>query len=175
MPTPIDSDPPAADLARFDDEWTKAPVPSAEMYSDIPDGTYDAVIEDARLTETLSTGRPMVTWTLRIQGPQAMNRVVTKNRVVTENTLGFLREDLEKCRLQVSRLSELPARLGELVDRPIGLDKRTKDGRANFYFRWAANRTSPNGLSDDAASGTRGPAGRPGDFNQAISDDDVPF
>jgi hypothetical protein len=78
-----------------------------------------------------------------------VNRVVTKSRVITENTLGYLREDLEKCRLQVSRLSELPARLGELVDRPVGLEKRTKDGRTNFYFRWAANRTSHNGLGDD--------------------------
>jgi hypothetical protein len=51
--------------------------------------------------------------------------------------------------LQVSRLSELPSRLGELVDRPVGLEKRTKDGKANFYFRWVHNRTSHNGLSDD--------------------------
>jgi len=149
MPLPIESAAPAADLARFDAEWTKTPVQSEDLYSDIPDGSYDAVIEDARLTETISTGRPMVIWKLRIQGPQAVNRVVTKNRVITENTLGYLREELEKCRLQVSRLSELPARLGELVDRPIGLEKRTKDGKTNFYFRWGANRTSQNGLSDD--------------------------
>jgi hypothetical protein len=149
MLLPVDSEAPAADLARFDDEWAKTSVPSEEMYSDIPDGSYDAVIEEARLTATTSTGRPMVTWKLRIQGPQAVNRVVTKNRVITENTLGYLREELEKCRVQVTRLSELPARLGELADRPIGLEKRTKDGRTNFYFRWAANRTSQNGLSDD--------------------------
>jgi hypothetical protein len=119
------------------------------MCGDIPDGTYDAVIEDARVTETTSTGRPIVIWKLRIQGPQAVNRVVTKNRVITENTLGYLREDLEKCRLQVSRLSELPARLGELVDRPVCVEKRTKDGKTNFYFRWTSNRSSHNGLGDD--------------------------
>jgi hypothetical protein len=68
--------------------------------------------------------------------------------VITEYTLGYLREDLEKCGLQVSRLSELPARLGELVDRPVSLEKRTKDGRTNFYFRWERNRTSQNGLDD---------------------------
>jgi hypothetical protein len=104
-----------------------------------------------------------------------VNRVVTKNRVITENTLGYLREDLEKCGLQVSRLSELPARLGELVDRPIGLEKRTKDGRANFYFRWGANRASQNGLSECAASRPRAQAAPLEEFNQAISDDDVPF
>jgi hypothetical protein len=144
----IDSDAPAADLARFDDEWAKTLVPGEEMYSDIPDGSYDAVIEGAHVTETASTARPVVSWKLRIRGPQAVNRVVTKNRVITENTLGYLREDLEKCGLQVSRLSELPDRLGELVDRPVGLDKRTKDGRANFYFRWGSNRTSQNALDD---------------------------
>jgi len=143
------SEAPAADLARFDDGWAKASVPSEDMYSDMPDGSYEAVIEEARLTETVSTGRPMVTWKLRIQGPQAVNRLVTKNRVITENTLGYLREELDKCRVQVSRLSELPARLGELADRPIGLEKRTKDGKSNFYFRWGANRTSQTGLSDD--------------------------
>jgi hypothetical protein len=177
MLSPVDSDAPAADLARLDNEWTKTTVPSDDIYADIPDGSYDAVIEDARLTETTSTGRPMLIWKLRIQGPQAVNRVVTKNQVITEKTLGFLRQDLEKCRLQVSRLSELPARLGELVDRPIGLQKLTKDGKTNFYFRWGANRTSQNGLSDDALSGPRAQpqAGRPGEFSQTISDDDVPF
>jgi hypothetical protein len=148
MSLPIDGDAPAADLARFDDEWVKTSVSAEEMYSDIPDGSYDAVIEGARVTATTLSARPVVIWRLRIHGPQAVNRVVTKNRVITENTLGYLREDLEKCGLQVSHLSELPARLGELVDRPVSLEKRTKDGRTNFYFRWERNRTSQNGLDD---------------------------
>ena len=110
------------------------------------------MIEDAQLTETVSTGRPMVIWRLRILGPQAVDRVVTKNRVITENTLQYLREELDKCRLAVSRLSELPTRLSELAGRPIGIEKRTKDGRSNIYFRRQASRT-----------------------NQGITDDDVPF
>jgi hypothetical protein len=131
MALPAQSDPTVGDLARFDEDWTKAAAPQADLYPDVPDGIYDAVIEDAQLTETVSTGRPMVIWRLRILGPQAVDRVVTKNRVITENTLQYLREELDKCRLAVSRLSELPARLGELVGRPIGIEKRTKDGRAN--------------------------------------------
>ena len=149
MALAIDNDAMAADLTQFDEKWTKTSVAADEMYNDIPDGSYDAVIEDARVRETSSTGRLVVLWKLRIQGPQAVNRVVTKNRVITENTLGYLREDLEKCRLQVSRLSELPSRLGELVDRPVGLEKRTKDGKTNFYFRWGSNRTSQHSLGDD--------------------------
>jgi hypothetical protein len=149
MALPAQCDPTVGDLARFDEEWTKTTAASDDLYSDIPDGTYDAVIEDAHLTETVSTGRPMVIWKLRIRGPQAANRAVTRTRVITENTLQYLREDLEKCGLSVSRLSELPARLGELVDRPIGIDKRTKDGRSNFYFRRQSVRTGEMSLGDD--------------------------
>jgi hypothetical protein len=149
MALPVDTGAPSADLARFDEEWTKTAVPANELYSDIPDGTYDAIIEDVRVTETASSGRPMVTWKLRIQGPQAANRVVTKSRVITENTLAYLKEELEKCRLQVSRLSELRARVGELVNRPIGVEKRTKDGRVNFYFRWVSKGAGQDGVIDD--------------------------
>jgi hypothetical protein len=149
MALPVDIDAPVAALSRLDDEWKKTSVSSDEMYADIPDGTYNAVIEEARLTETVSTGRPMVTWKLRILGPQAVNRVVTKSRVVTENTLVYLKEELEKCGLQVSRLSELPDRLKELVNHPIDFQKSTKDGRVNFYFRWESNRNSKSVVSDD--------------------------
>lgn len=140
----------AAALARFDDEWTKTSVSSNDVYGDIPDGPYQAVIEEARVTETVSSGRQMVVWKLRIQAGPHANRVVTQTRVITENTIAWLKEDLEKCGLKVASLSELPARLGELVDRPIALEKRTKDGRANFYFRWAdrTNRTGQTNLDD---------------------------
>ena len=50
-----------ANLTAFDQEWTKTAV-SNEPYSDIPDGTYDAVIEEARLTRTATTGRAAVLW-----------------------------------------------------------------------------------------------------------------
>jgi|SRR5580704_9494338 hypothetical protein len=149
MAQPNGSDAQAAALARFDDEWTKTSVSSNEMYSDIPDGPYDALIDEARVSET-SSGRQMVTWKLRIQGP-AGNRMVTQTRVITENTIAWLKEDLEKCRLKVSSASELPVRLGELAGRPISVEKRTKDGRVNFYFRWAPNgpdRAGQNGLED---------------------------
>ena len=62
MSLPIDSDAPAADLSRFDDDSAE------EMYSDIPDGSCDAVIGGARVTETASSARPAVTWKLRIPG-----------------------------------------------------------------------------------------------------------
>jgi hypothetical protein len=76
---------------------------------------------------------------------------VTKNRVITENTIVYLKEELEKCQLKVSSLSQLPAHLGKLAGRPIGVEKRTKDGQVNFYFRWADRAdqaASQNSLDD---------------------------
>src|SRR5271163_4998637 len=89
MAIPAGSEAQAAALARFDDEWTKTSVSSNDVYSDIPDGPYDAVIEEARLSETVSTGRQMVIWKLRIQAPDG-TRVVTQTRVITENTIAWL-------------------------------------------------------------------------------------
>ncbi len=138
----------AVSLERFDQQWTRTTVASDELSSDVPDGIYDAVIEDARVAAA-STGRPQVIWTLRIQGGRAAGSVVTKNRVITDNTLPYLREDLEKCGLSVPRLSDLPDRLKELLDRPVSIDKRTKDGRMNIYFRWKAVRPAENDGGDD--------------------------
>ena len=102
------------DLRQFDEAWPKPPVGRDDRYADIPDGQYEALIEEARLTTTASTGRPMVVWTLRIQGPVAANRTLPKTRVVTDNTVTWLKEDLRKCGLNLERLSELPQRIHEI-------------------------------------------------------------
>ena len=70
----------AADLHQFDEVWSKASVSIDDHYADIPDGNYEVLIEEARVTTTASTGRPMVVWTLRIQGPVAANRTLPKTR-----------------------------------------------------------------------------------------------
>jgi hypothetical protein len=147
MSTQNAGDPLLIDLSRFDREYAKAGAAEDDYYDDIPDGTYEGVIEDAHLTETVSTGRPVVLWTLRITGPQALNRVVHRNRVITEKTLTWLKEDLSKCGLALEKISDLPHRIGELNGRPVSFDKKTKDGRMNIYFRW--NSRKSEAVADD--------------------------
>ncbi len=140
------SDPPETapvDLRQFDETWTKAPAGIDDHYNDIPDGNYEAVIEEARVTVTATTGRPMVVWTLRIQGPVAANRTLPKTRVITDNTVSWLKEDLRKCGLDLERLSELPQRIREIEGLVLPVEKRTKDGRMNVYFRWRERRPAP--------------------------------
>jgi hypothetical protein len=149
MPQPDTPDTPAADLHQFDEAWTKASVSIDAYYADIPDGNYEALIEEARLTTTPSTGRPMVVWTLRIQGPVAANRTLPRTLVVTDNTVGWLKEDLQKCGLSLERLSELPQRIHEIEGQVLPVEKRTKDGRMNVHFRWRRDRRQAPPADDE--------------------------
>jgi hypothetical protein len=138
-----------ADLSQFDETWKKTPLAGDDHYSDIPDGHYEALVEEARVTATASTGKPMVVWTLRIQGPIAANRTLPKTRVITDNTVAWLKEDLRKCGLDLERLSELPRRIHEIEGLVLPIEKRTKDGRMNVYFRWPERRQAAAPAGDD--------------------------
>ncbi len=127
------------DLSVYDDEYSRACVPQpaqSQPYDDIPDGAYEAEIEDVHLTRTATTGNPMVLWKLRIQGPQCQGRAVTKVRVITSKTLGYLKRDLERLEVHLERLSDLPARAGEMLDRRVRIFKKTNPERrwTEVYF-----------------------------------------
>jgi len=127
------------DLSSYDEEYARAAVPRPETEAprdDIPDGMYDACIEDVHLTRTATTGNPMILWKLRILGPQCTGRAVTKVRVITSRTLAYLKRDLERLELQLERLSDLPARADEMVDRNVRIYKKTNPDRrwTEVYF-----------------------------------------
>ncbi len=133
-PAPEKSD----SLRKLDDQWGKTARRTPEdRYAGLPDGDYEATIEEARLSETASTQRPVVVWTLRIDGPHGAGRVVHKARVITEKTLTYLKEDLEKCGLSLDRLSELEASLPELTGRMIAFRKVTRPNGSDIYFSWS--------------------------------------
>ena len=125
-------------LRKFEEQWGKTPARMPEdRYAGLPDGDYEATIEEARLSETASTQRPVVIWTLRIEGPHGAGRVIYKSRVITENTLTYLKEDLEKCGLSLDRLSELEASLPELAGRAVTMRKVTRPTGSDIYFSWS--------------------------------------
>jgi len=128
----------SSSLRKLDDQWGKTARRTLEdRYAGLPDGDYEATIEEVRLSETASTQRPVVIWTLRIDGPQGAGRVVHKTRVITEKTLTYLKEDLEKCGLSLDRLSELEASLPELIGRAVAFRKVTRPNGSDIYFSWS--------------------------------------
>ncbi|MBI3682799.1 MAG: DUF669 domain-containing protein [Acidobacteria bacterium] len=119
------------DLEKLDTRFQQLPdTPGME----IPDGAYSVIVEEVRLDRTRTTGNPRVNWVLRIQQPEPAGRVLFKHRVITENTLSFLKEDLLACGVKLQKLSELPSRLREMAGLTLDVVKRTKDGRYNVYF-----------------------------------------
>ena len=152
-----DFHPEPIDLSAFDDDYaraaTRAPEPAA---SALPDGYYDARIEEARLTRTARTNNPMVLWRLRILGPSHEGAAVTKTRVITQKTLGFLKEDLELLGMQLDRLSSLETRLDETVHQNVRiLKKLSGSGWTEIYFvkpharAAAADAAFPEGVEDN--------------------------
>ena len=159
---------PGIDLSIYDEEYAQASTPFSPQDApadEIPDGLYEADIEDVHLTRTATTGNPMILWRLHIRGPQCEGRAVTKVRVITSKTLGFLKRDLERLDLHLERLSELPARTAEMLERNVRIFKRTNPQRrwTEIYFLGLVDPAEPGRLSSGQNSWSAG------------TEDDLPF
>ena len=103
------------DLSKFDDDYRKAQqADTPPPYRPVPDGRYQVIVETVELTKTRSTNNPMVKWRLRISGPAMADRVLWKNSVITERTVGFVAKELTMCGVTMQSLNELPARLPDM-------------------------------------------------------------
>jgi len=123
-----------SDLAQFDDDFAEAPIEERE-FEDVPDGKYQVKVEKVELTKAQSSGNPMLKWTLKILGPRYAGRLLWRNSVMaSKENLKWLKTDLHTCGIDVEKLSELPARLGDLLDVTLEVTKRTKGENENIYF-----------------------------------------
>jgi hypothetical protein len=67
-------------------------------------------------------------------GPQYGGRMLWRNNVIAAGTMGYLKRDLHRCGLVLTRLSELSDRLGELLDVVLEVVVRNKDDNTNVYL-----------------------------------------
>lgn len=123
----------ATDLAQFDEEYAATEV-QPNQYDDLPDGKYQAKIEKVELVRT-QNGAPMLKWHLRVLGPQHRGRMMFRNNVMASSeNIKFLKADLLACGLELGKLSDLPGRLGELLDVALEVTKKTRGEYANVYL-----------------------------------------
>jgi len=123
------------DLSRFDEAFERAKLRDGDCArEDVPDGYYDTVVEEVRLSRTPRTGNPMLSWKLRIVSEDFEGRMLNKNRVITEKSLAFVKDDLERCGLHLEKLSELPHHIEEMFGLKINVLKKTKDQWTDVYF-----------------------------------------
>ena len=142
---PVDS----IDLSEFEDEFRRSEPPAVRdrHLDEIPDGFYDARVEDVKLGRVRGTGNPMLTWRLRILGPRFCGAAISKVRIITHQTVGFLKDDLSKLGLEMGTLDEMTSRLDEMVDRPIGIMKRARADRRSTDLHFVQPSQEP--VNDD--------------------------
>lgn len=122
------------DLTQFDDDFAEAEVEERE-FDDVPDGKYQVKVDKVELTKAQSSGNLMLKWTLKILGPRCEGRLLWRNSVIaSKENIKWLKTDLHTCGLDIEKLSELPERLGDLLDVTLEISKRTKGESENIYF-----------------------------------------
>ena len=136
---------PAIDLSQFDDDYRRhtstgvGPKPQS-----LPDGKYMVLVENLEVTESKTSGNPMVKWTFRVTSPAHLaNRYLWKNTVINQKTLGIIKDDLKTAGLDLEGLSELPRRAAELLDVPLEITKRTDGQWDNIYLNRRVDQELP--------------------------------
>lgn len=118
------------DLSAFDDDFEAAEAPDFE---EVPDGKYQVRIEKAQLTES-NQGDPMIKWDLVVISGTQEGRHIFKNAVISQKSMPYVKGDLNRLGLEMKRISELPNRLPEVLDKKLEVTVRTKGEYTNVYF-----------------------------------------
>ncbi len=122
------------DLAQWNDVYANAPIEDRDS-DDVPDGKYQVVVDRVELTQSLSSGKPMLKWKLKVLGPKCEGSVIWRNNVIgTKGNVEWLKNDLHVCGLDLEVFSDLTEHLGKLLDVMLEITKKTKDGNENVYF-----------------------------------------
>ena len=124
------------DLSSFDADFAAAEAPDFE---ELPDGKYQVKIDKAVLTQTRSSGEPMIRWELVVISGPFEGRRIFKNSVFTQAALPFIKGDFNRLNLEMSSLKELPARLREALDKALEVTVKTKGENHNCFFNKSLN------------------------------------
>ncbi len=124
------------DLAQFDDDFAEAPLEERD-FEEPPDGKYQAIVDKVELTRSKTSNQPMLKWQLKIIGPRCKGRYLFRNNMIASpENVKWLKTDLATCGMDVAelRLSDLPNRLGELLDVTLEVQKKTNGEYVNVYL-----------------------------------------
>ncbi len=113
------------DLSQYEQAYDEQVVED-RGFSEVPDGKYQCRVESALLDRTRMSGDPILKWQLEILNGEFSGRYLFRNNLFgSPDNLRFLKADLSRCGLVLGKLSELPDRLGQLLDVEIEVQKKT--------------------------------------------------
>lgn len=139
------------DLRPYDEAYANEVVSEQEPWNSIPDGRYEVRVDRVELTQSKSSGNPMLKWTLRILGATFQNRLLWKYRAITDNTLKYVKQDLCVCGLELPQFSALPSHLSALAGLELEITKISRGEDSNIIFnrRLGSVDQGDGGVCDD--------------------------
>lgn len=128
-------------LAQFDEQWANI-VPIENEFDEVPDGTYNVIVEKLELTESQNRN-PMLKWTLSIVDDLKHNnrKIFRNNMIASPENLRWLKTDLANAGLEIVKVSELenPDTRMKLIGVKLQVQKKTKKHEneefVNVYIR----------------------------------------
>jgi len=152
------------DLEQYDEEFSGAQCDVDRDDDELPPGKYQMVTERAELQRS-TKGNPMLVWRMRVLGPRYAGRKHWhRNMIITKDNIKWLKHDLLVAGLELTKLSELPARLDELCDVVLEVQLKKKGDMTNTFINRRVRTPAAVGGSGGAPAGGAAPA-----------DDDFPF
>lgn len=136
-------------LGQYDDDFQKSKEATGAN-EPIPDGSYQAMVNAARIVESKETFRPMLEWELAVvTGPYEGRKEWLRQFLDNANNYPFVKRNLRVCGVQMERLSELPGVLDQLLNTVIEITiKTTKKGDKDYRNVYFDRRIDLNGGLD---------------------------
>jgi hypothetical protein len=119
------------DFAALDTDFADAKAPENNN-EEVPNGKYAAKIHKVEILETktgVNKGKPRLSWQMIIEGGAHDGRFVfNSSQMASKENLAWLKKDLATCGVVLAKLSDLPSRLAELLDKRIMITVKNKPG-----------------------------------------------
>lgn len=112
------------DLKSMDGAYAEA---EATTFEEIPEGRYQCRITEAKPGLTKSTNNPMISWKMIVLAGEYKGRTVFKNMVLTPNSLGLVKSDLQALKF-AKPLSQLEGALPTFINQAVEI-RRTTNGK----------------------------------------------
>ena len=135
-------------LAQFDKEWEEAPVESSQQYEDLPDGKYQVVVDSVEITES-KAGNLMLKWEFGVFNGAFKGRKAWKyNGLEKKEHIEWVKKDIFTAGLEIKKISDLPDRLKDLLDRVLEVTIKTKNDFTNVYINKLVSSTAEDSFLD---------------------------
>ena len=140
-----------SELEDIVDDFQEA-EPEQHSFEPVPDGRYQVKVDRVEIDRAKSSGNPLLRWTLKILGPTHQGRLLWLNNVLIRGqSLAWLKRNLRTCGMELEQITDLPSRLGELLDVVLDVKKQSNGENTNIYFnkRLDTGADEANATTDD--------------------------